>query len=153
RYSIDWPDGTGDYLVHVAAVGYETVRRRVTRQGADSVLTADVALAPVAAQTLGPVVTTARKPKPDRNPAFGADVGASEQLTGGMVGKLPPDQAGDLSALAATLPGVTPVAGGISVLGLSPDQNSTTLNGMAFAGADVPRDANTRLRVSASAYD
>ena len=24
---------------------------------------------------------------------------------------------------------------------------------MAFAGADIPRDANTRVRVSASAYD
>ena len=34
-----------------------------------------------------------------------------------------------------------------------PDQNSTTLNGMAFAGADIPRDANTRVRVSASTYD
>ena len=70
-----------------------------------------------------------------------------------MIGKLPPDLAGDLSALAATLPGVSQVPGGISVLGLPPDQNSTTLNGMAFAGSDIPRDANTRLRVSSSAYD
>ncbi|HEY4306333.1 MAG TPA: carboxypeptidase-like regulatory domain-containing protein [Gemmatimonadaceae bacterium] len=154
HYLIDWPDGTGDYLVHVASVGYETMRRRVTRTGADSILVVDVALQPsVQAQQLGPVVTTARKPKPDRNPDFGAGVGASEQLSGGLNGKLAPDQAGDLSALAATLPGVSQVPGGISVLGLPPDQNSTTLNGMAFAGADVPRDANTRLRVSSSAYD
>lgn len=154
RYTIDWPDGTGDYLVHVSAPGYPAVRRRVTRAGADTVFAVDVTLAAAErAQELGPVVTTARKPKPTRNPEFGADVGASEQLSGGLTGKLPPDLAGDLSALAATLPGVTPVNGGISVLGLSSDQNGTTLNGMAFAGSDVPRDAGTRLRVSATAYD
>lgn len=153
-YTIDWPDGTGDYLVHVAAVGYETFRKRVTRVGDDTVFVVDAALKPVVkAQELGPVVTTARKPKPDRNPAFGADVGASEQMSGGMVGKLAPDVAGDLAGIAATLPGVTPTNGGISVLGLGADQNSTTLNGMSFAGADIPRDANSRVRVSASAYD
>jgi hypothetical protein len=153
QYLIDWPDGTGDYLVHVAAPGYETFRKRVTRSSADTVFVVDAPLKTVAVQQLGPVVTTARKAKPDRNPAFGADVGASEQLSGGMVGKLPPDLAGDLAAIAGAMPGVTPTAGGISVLGLGPDQNSTTLNGMAFAGSDIPRDANTRVRVSASAYD
>lgn len=153
-YTIDWPDGTGDYLVHMSAVGYDTFRKRVTRVGADTVFVADATLNPTnKAQVLGPVVTTARKPKPDRNPAFGADVGASEQLSGGLVGKLPPDLDGDLAAIAGTLPGVTPTNGGISVLGLGPDQNSTTLNGMAFPGADIPRDANTRVRVSASTYD
>jgi hypothetical protein len=153
-YVIDWPDGTGDYLVHVAAVGYETFRKRVTRTGSDTVFVVDVRMKPIATvQQLGPVVTTARKPKPDRNPAFGADVGASEQTSGGLVGKLAPDVAGDLAAIAATLPGVTPANGGISMLGLGPEQNSTTVNGMAFPGADIPRDANTRVRVSASAYD
>ncbi len=153
HYVIDWPDGTGDYLVHVAAAGYETFRKRVTRAGADTVYVVDAGLRSTAVQQLAPVVTTARKPRPDRNPTFGADVGASEQLSGGLVGKLPPDVAGDLAAIAGTMPGVTPTAGGISVLGLGPDQNSTTLNGMAFAGSEIPRDANTRVRVSASAYD
>ncbi len=154
RYSIDWPDGTGDYLIHATAVGFQTFRRRVTRTGSDTVLVLDIVLAPIVkAQELAPVVTTARKPKPTRDPAFGADVGAAEQLSGGMIGKLAPDIAGDLSAIAATLPGVMPVSGGVSVLGLGADQNSTTLNGMAFPGGDVPRDANTRVRVSTSAYD
>ena len=153
-YTMDWPDGTGDYLAHATAVGYETLRRRITRTGSDSVLTLDIALKAIAkAQQLAPVVTTARKPKPTRDASFGADVGAAEQLSGGMVGKLAPDLAGDLNAIASTLPGVQPVNGGISVLGLGADQNSTTLNGMSFAGADVPRDANTRVRVSTSAYD
>ena len=154
EYLIDWTEGTGDYLVHVAAIGYDTFRKRVTRTTTDTVLVVDVSLkAIVQAQTLAPVVTTARKPTPTRDPGFGPDVGAAEQLSGGMVGKLPPDVAGDLSAIAATLPGVMPTNGGISVLGLGADQNSTTLNGMSFPASDVPRDANTRVRVSTSAYD
>lgn len=154
KYSIDWPEGMGDYLVHVSAIGFDAARKRATRAGADSVLAVDFVLAPTAkAQQLSAVVTTARKPKPTRDAAFGADVGAAEALTGGLNGKLAPDVAGDLSALAATLPGVMPTNGGISVLGLGADQNSTTLNGMSFPGSDVPRDANTRVRVSTSAYD
>ena len=129
-YSIDWPDGTGDYLVHVASPGYDTFRKRVTRIGADTVFVVDAVLRLTAPQQLGPVVTTARRPRPDRNPAFGADVGASEQLSGGLIGKLPPDVDGDLAAIAATMPGITPTNGGISVLGLGADANSTTLNGM-----------------------
>src|SRR5206468_3243124 len=47
-YLIDWPDGTGDYLVHVAAPGYETFRKRVTRTGADTVFVVDAPLRTVA---------------------------------------------------------------------------------------------------------
>src|SRR4051794_41051221 len=36
NYSIEWPDGTGDYLVHVAATGFVAGRKRVTRSGDDS---------------------------------------------------------------------------------------------------------------------
>jgi hypothetical protein len=152
-YFVDWPDGTGDYLVHIAAPGYDTFRRRVTRTGADTIFVVDAVLRPPGVQQLGPVVTTARRPRPDRSPAFGADVGAAEQLSGGLIGKLPPDVDGDLAAIAATMPGVTQTNGGISVLGLGAEQISTTLNGMSFAGSDIPRDANTRVRVSGSAYD
>ncbi|MEO8622501.1 MAG: carboxypeptidase regulatory-like domain-containing protein [bacterium] len=153
-YSIDWPEGTGDYLVHASAVGYEAFRKRATNPGTDSVLTLNISMKAIAkVQELAAVVTTARKPKPTRNPPFGADVGAAEQQSGGLNGTISPDLAGDLSAIAGTLPGVQSTTGGISVLGLGADQNSTTLNGMSFPGADVPRDANTRVRVSTSAYD
>jgi len=152
-YSIDWPDGTGDYLVHVAAPGYDTFRKRVTRVGDDTVFVVDAVLKPTAAQQLGPVVTTARRPTPDRNPAFGADVGASEQLSGGLVGKLPPDVAGDLSAIAGTMPGVSQTNGGISVLGLGADQNSTTLNGANFGSSTLPRDAQVATSLVTAPYD
>jgi hypothetical protein len=53
------------------------------------------------------------------------------------------------AAMAATLPGVQLVPGqdgganGFSVLGLGADQNNTTLNGMMFGGAGLPRAAQS----------
>ncbi len=66
---------------------------------------------------------------------------------------MPPSQAGDLTALAATIPGIASTPGGLSVGGLPGSQNSTTLNGMAFAGTTVPRDARVDVRVSSSSFD
>src|SRR5205085_3754599 len=42
---------------------------------------------------------------------------------------------------------------GFSVLGLSADQNRTTLNGMSFGGGDIPRDAFVMTRVASTSYD
>jgi hypothetical protein len=61
--------------------------------------------------------------------------------------------------MAASLPGVQLVPGadgdpsGFSVLGLTPDQNSTTLNGMNFGGADLPRDAAVMSSLVTTPYD
>src|ERR1700730_18298741 len=44
RFRIDWPDGTGDYIVHVDAIGFTAINRALTRSGADSVLVVDVRL-------------------------------------------------------------------------------------------------------------
>ena len=71
-----------------------------------------------------------------------------------MNGRVAPDQAGNLDAIAASMPGVTATpGGGISVLGLPPSQNSTMLNGLAFGGGSVPRGASTSTRVATSTYD
>src|SRR5204863_9703221 len=70
-----------------------------------------------------------------------------------------PDQAGDLAAMAASQPGVSLIPGtngdpsGFSVLGLSTDQNLTTLNGMGSSAADLPRDAGVSVSVATSPYD
>ena len=152
-FLIDWPDGTGEYVVNVTAPGYRSFAARVVRSGNDSVLVADIRLSRTT-QRLAAVVTQAQRPIPDRDPnAF--NIGASEASTIPInaARRLPPDQAGDLAAIAAMLPGVTPTAGGISVLGLAPGQNQITLNGMVFAGADIPRDAQMRVRVQVSSYD
>jgi len=61
--------------------------------------------------------------------------------------------------MAATLPGVQLVPGqdgganGFSVLGLGADQNNTTLNGMMFGGAGLPRDASVLSSLITSPYD
>ena len=152
-FVIDWPDGTGEYVVSVTAPGYRSFATRLIRSGNDSVLVADVQLSRTT-QRLAAVVTQAQRPIPDRDPsAFNAGANESSTIPINAARRLPPDQAGDLAAIASMLPGVTPTSGGISVLGLAPDQNQITLNGMAFSGTDIPRDALTRLRVQVSSYD
>lgn len=153
RYVITFPNGTGDYLVHFAAVGRMTARRRVTRTGNDTVFTVDAKLAP-GAVALAPVrVRAPRNVKPSRDPDFGTGIGGGETFAGGINAALPPDQRGNLDALAGTVPGVVLTPGGPSVLGLPGDQNNATLDGMAFGGGSVPREANTRVRFSTSTYD
>lgn len=154
HYSIVFDEGTGDYLVHISAVGYETFRKRVTRVGTDSVFTVDTKLAKAGAQKLATVNVRGEKPTPGRDENFReTGVGAAEELAGGVSGAVSPDQAGDLAAIASTIPGIATTPGGLSVGGLAAGQNSTTLNGMAFGDADVPRDATTQVRVSRSSYD
>jgi hypothetical protein len=155
HYSILFADGTGDYLVHISAIGYETFRKRVTRVGTDSVFTVDAKLANAGAQKLAAVSVSAQKPTPPgRDENFRKPgVGSAEQIAGGVSGAVSPDHAGNLVAIASTIPGIATTPGGLSVAGLSAGQNSTTLNGMAFGGADIPRDAATQVRVSRSSYD
>jgi hypothetical protein len=152
-YAVDWTDGSGDYAVAVNANGFQAVSVHVVRaQGGDSVVLANVRLA--RAVQLGPVVTQARRAAPDRDAAsFGAGGAEATTFVQNTARRLAPDQAGDFTAIAAMLPGVALAQGGISIAGLPPSQNSVTMNGLAFAGADVPRDAATRLRVLASTYD
>lgn len=153
RYSMEFASGTGDYLVHISAVGYSTYRKRVTRVGSDSMFTVDARLTRTGVQQLAAVKIKAQEKQiPSRAPLFGVETGASEQIAGGVNGAVSPDDAGDLAAIGATIPGIASTPGGLSVGGIG-GQNSTTINGMAFAGADVPRDARTSVRVSSSTYD
>lgn len=153
HYKLVFEKGTGDYLVHISAVGYNTFRKRVTRAGTDSLLTVDAKLAKTGVQKLATVQVTAEKPKPERMDAmYETGVGAAENIAGGVTGAVNPGQAGNLAAIGATIPGIATTPGGLSVGGLS-GQNSTTLNGMAFSGADIPRAARTDVRVSRSSYD
>ena len=154
RYLLTIPNGTGDYLVHVSAAGRRTFRRRVTRTGSDSVLIVDARLSRVGAVTaLAAVLVQAQRLRPQRDAGIATETGAAERVADGIAGALSPRDAGDLRAIAATVPGVSAVEGGVSVLGLGPGQNQTTLNGMVFAGGDLPRDARTRTRVATSTYD
>ena len=161
RYRIVVDSGTGDYLVHISVPAQPTwpaFRKRVTRTSpTDTVFTVDAVLkAPVtAAQQMNAVTVQARKPTPTRgaDQGIGPGVGASEQQAVGVNALLAPDVKGDINAMALTLPGVVPNGTGYSVLGVSPDQNGVTLNGMSFGGGVLPRAANTSTTFTTSTYD
>lgn len=147
-----------DYLIHVSADGFTPYRRRLF--GPDSVSTGatrhflDVRLTPQIAQALGTVRVRANStpPRPSRRTDPGTQVGAAESLLDDFGAAVRPDSVGTPEAMASTLPGAVPTAGGFSVLGLDPQQNTTTLNGLTFAGR-LPRAANVVTRVSTTTYD
>lgn len=153
NYSIDWPGGDGDYALAITALGFDKYSAHVQRVGTDSIIVANAVLRR-AVQRLPTVVSQATRPVPDRDPlSFGAGGVEGATAPQNAARRLGPDLAGDLTAIAAMLPGVALTPGGISVLGLGSGQNAVTLNGLAFAGADIPRDAATRVRVQTSSYD
>lgn len=163
RWSVRFAEGFGDYLVHVTAAGRKAVTRRITRGGAgfpaldspDSVFTVNTALASAAAQ-LEQVTVTAPKTRVERpllSPASDLQAGGAERWVDDFAGNVPPDQAGNLAALAATTPGVVPATNGVSVLGLGTQQTITTLGGLQFTGGELPRDVRTFTRVATSTYD
>jgi len=152
RYQIVFEQGTGDYLLHVSALGRSTIRLRVTRTASETLLAQDFRLKS-SIQELETVTISAAKEKPARESNPTLEPGESGKQNDGVYGAVSPDLKGNLAAIASTMPGVSLTPAGVSVLGLAPSQNQTTLNGMAFAGADVPRTAPISTRVSSSSYD
>jgi hypothetical protein len=156
HYEIVAEHGTGDYLVHVSAPAMKTVRKRVTRQGVDSVFVVNVTLKGEGAEQLTAVQVTAERPTPSRNGDYGLapGTGAMEHTgLGDVKGAVTPDLAGNIAAIAATNPTLLVTPNGVSTGGVASQQNSTTLNGMSFQGTDIPRDAVTGVRVRTSVYD
>ncbi len=153
NYQIVFEQGTGDYLLHVAALGRETARFRMKRTANETTLTHDFQLKS-SIQKLETVKVEAETDKPERDRGYPtAQPGDAGHTVDGVVSAIPPDARGNIAAAAATVAGVAVTPNGISVLGLDASQNRTTLNGMAFGGADLPRNAMTYTRVSTSAYD
>jgi len=155
RYTITFPGGEGDYFVEVSAIGYAARRFEVKRTADQEILVADAKLLR-AAGLLETVKVTGSRDRPERNDAT-PDLSGTERPVDNSA--VPADQQGDIAAMAASLPGVTLVPGqdgdpsGFSVLGLSPDQNNTTLNGMNFGGSNLPRDANVSTSLVTTPYD
>jgi hypothetical protein len=155
RYTITFPNGDGDYLVKFVALGYAPKQYELKRAADEDILVADARLSTVANQ-LDAVHVTAPRDKATRNDAQ-PDIGGTEKTINST--SLTADQLGDLAAMAASIPGVNYVAGlngdpsGFSVLGLTPDQNSTTLNGMNSNASNLPRDAQTFSSLTISPYD
>ena len=156
RFTVTFPNGDGDYMVTIAAVGYAQKRFEVKRAADEDVLLADAKLTKVGT-VLDAMKVTAERQRVSRG-EVSQDVGGTERTISNL-SALPPDQMTDLASLAATLPGVQLVPGqdgganGFSVLGLGADQNNTTLNGMMFGGAGLPRDAGVFSSLVTSPYD
>ena len=154
RYTITIPGGDGDYMVSFAALGYAARRFQVKRVADEEFLIADARLQKVGG-VLDAVVVQADRQRPRRDdPA--PDPSGTERVINAT--EVPANQMGDLAAMAASLPGVLPTtnddgSNGYSVLGLGADQNNTTLNGMAFGGAGLPRDAAISTSLVTSPYD
>lgn len=152
RFELRVLNGSGDYLLHVNGLGWKPWRQRVTRTGTDSILSVAVKLV-AQAVALAPVTVRAERQKPSKRDMPVGGTGADEAAVAGVNGAVDPAQQGDLAAMAATLPGVNAVSGGVSVLGLAPSQNGATLNGMNFGGSDVPREARTWTHLATSTFD
>jgi hypothetical protein len=155
RFTIIFAGGGGDYMMAYVAIGFQPTRFEVKREVDEDVLIADATVNKTAV-ALDAVRVIAGRERPDRN-GNGTDVGGREQ--GINTANVPIDVLGDLSAMAATLPGITLIPGadgaasGFSVLGLGADQNNITLNGLNFSGTDLPRDATSQTRVTTSSFD
>lgn len=154
RFAVRFDAGTGDYLVAVSAPGFRPARRRVQRQDTERELVADFRLARGVA-TLAGVNVRGQRPERATNTVrpSNPETGASERWADGVTGQLPPSVAGDLGALAGTIPGVTLTPGGASILGSGAASTLTTLNGMGFLGATVPRAARVETRVTGATFD
>ena len=155
RFMVTVPGGEGDYFVQVAAIGFLARRFEIKRVADEEILIADTRLSRNVAE-LEAVRVQAARDRPVRNDNT-ADISGSEKRVDN--GQLTSDQLGNLAAMAASTPGTLLVPGadgdpsGFSVLGLSSDQNSTTLNGQNFGANNLPRDAQVSGALATSPYD
>jgi hypothetical protein len=153
-YQIVFPNGTGDYMMGFALIGYVYRQFEIKRVSDEDVLVANSQLTVVALDTISVVAPVQQRV--NRNQPT-PDVSGTERPVN--TSNLPPELQGDLAAMAASLPGVLLVPGldggpdGFSVLGLGADQNTTTLNGMNFNGSNLPRDAQISSSLTTSPYD
>src|SRR5206468_9997387 len=154
RFTITFPGGDGDYMVAFAALGYAARRFEVKRVADEDILVADTRLQRVNA-VLDAVEVQAQRERVRRNDVAPDPSGTEKTVA---TAEVPANLMGDLAAMAATLPGVQQAtnedgSSGFSVLGLGADQNNTTLNGMAFGGSNLPRDASVSTSLVTSPYD
>jgi hypothetical protein len=143
-----------EYVLTISAAGRQIVRRRLAavETTIDIVLTSTVAALPT-------VRVAATRPRPFRGVGLGAEgvmrIGTdpSDVTALGPLGTLPPELAGDLSAIASTVPGLAITPEGISAFGLGSASNVTTLNGLETSLGAVPRDMSKTVRYMSSPWD
>lgn len=154
RFTVTFPNGEGDYFVTYTYLGYAPRRFEIKRAADEDILIADARMSKTT--ELDAMRISAPRDKVNRVEA-NADISGTEKTA--SVSALSAADMGNLAAMAASLPGVTLIPGadgdpsGFSVLGLSADQNSTTLNGQNSSASDLPRDAALSVGLSTGTYD
>ena len=155
RYTIAFPGDDGDYFVSVAALGFAARRFEIKRVGDQPVLVGNAKLA-FLPRELDAVRVDAARQRASRGD-LPIDVSGTDRKSDPAA--VSADPFADLAALAASIPGVQLIPGGdgspngFSVFGLSADQSATTLNGMAFGGSTLPRDAAVSTSLVTTPYD
>lgn len=157
RYTLTYANGEGDYWLSFAAIGYQAQRIEVKRVADEEVLIGDIKLSNT--QVLQTVTTTAnaaRTPPPRSDPFVTDASGADRTLFNSTA--VPPDQAGNLAAMASATAGVQLIPGvdgnpdRFSMFGLDPSQNNASLNGQQSGLSNIPRDAGAQTQLRAG-YD
>jgi hypothetical protein len=157
-FTIIFVNGEGDYWLEFSAMGFAPKRFEIKKVGDEEVMLANTRLTSTIT-TLDQVVTTASGARAltNRN-ATSQDVGGGDRtLTTNAA--VPPDQAGNLAAMASAIPGIQLIPGldgagdMFSALGLSGDQNNTTFNGLGSGLNTLPPDAQVRLSFNQFPWD
>lgn len=124
----------GDYIINVRKIGYLPATFRSTRVGLSNVLIVGDVLLTSLAVKLDTITVTAQR-KGDGTSAGGLE----KDLLNGALFTLNPS---DLLSLITSVPGVLAIGDSTySVLGAAGNQNNATIDGMAFGGGNLPRDA------------
>ena len=154
NFSVRFEQGTGDYLVYVTAPGYKSARRRVQRETNETEFVVNFSLSRDLA-LLDTIKVRAQRPVRASNPITPTqlETGSAEKWLNGISGLIAPTIAGDLNAIAGTMPNVTMTGSGASILGSGAESNLTTLNGMGLSASAIPRAARTETRVTGATFD
>ncbi|HUX32981.1 MAG TPA: carboxypeptidase-like regulatory domain-containing protein, partial [Gemmatimonadaceae bacterium] len=155
RYTILFAGGGGDYMMNFLSLGMMPVSFEVQKTNDDDAVVLANAKMETAPTQLDAVRINGNRQRPLAGDANRPDIGGVEQTMNSR--GIPIEALGDLSAMAAYLPGVTAIANadgtmGFSVLGLSADQNNISLNGLTFGGT-LPRDVQVTSRLSTTTFD
>lgn len=151
RYTIIFVNGEGDYWLDFTKIGFTPKRYEIKKVDQEEILIGDAKLGSAIAQLDAVNITAQNRALVNRNSNTG-DVGGGDKSLPVNSAQLPPDQAGNLAALASTIPGIQLIPGMdgaadmFSALGLGGDQNSTTFNGLGSGINMLPPDAVVGVR-------
>jgi hypothetical protein len=153
RFQIIFVNGEGDYWIDVAKVGFNKRRFEIRRVSDEQVLLADARLNS-AVVSLDAVNINADNRALVNRAASKSDVSGGDKTLSSNNAQVSPDQAGNLAAMASTVPGIQLIPGMdggadmFSTLGLGGDQNNATFNGLGSGVGSLPPDAQVRVTFS-----